>query len=66
MIETQPSNNVVHPKFYETKKLVQKLGLAHETIYCCMKGCMLFYKGARFDKGCRICSLPWYKEWRIG
>lgn len=61
MIETSLSNNIP-PNFYEKKKLVNKLGLRHEKIDCCMKWCMLFYNEARFDRECRICDSPQYKE----
>ena len=40
---------------------MKKLGLGHEKIDCCMKGCMFEVK-AKFEKEYRVCGFPWYRE----
>ena len=34
----------ISKNFYYAKRLVSKLGLMYDRIYCCVNGCMLFYK----------------------
>ena len=37
-----PDDNLIPRKFYDCKKLVQKLGLSYEMIHDCLIGCVLF------------------------
>ncbi|XP_016169347.1 uncharacterized protein LOC107612011 [Arachis ipaensis] len=43
---------------YEAKKLVSKLGLNLVKIYCCLNGCMLYYKRDIDLTECRFCRSP--------
>ena len=41
--EVLPEGNKMPKNFYETKKLVQGLGLPVEVIHCCLNGCMIYW-----------------------
>ena len=40
--------------FYQAKRLVSKLGLTYDRIYCCVNGCMLFYKTHSISENCKF------------
>ena len=42
LYELLPENNVMTDSFYNTKKLMQGLGLLVEKILCCINGCMIY------------------------
>ncbi|RDX73944.1 hypothetical protein CR513_46369, partial [Mucuna pruriens] len=43
MGEIMPKGNIMVTNLYHARKSVQNLGLGCLSIYCCPKGCMLFY-----------------------
>jgi len=49
--------------FFEAKKLVAKLGCGCTKIYCCPKGCLLYYKEISHKSmtNCSICGMDRYK-----
>ena len=42
MKEVLPNHNVMTDSFYETKKLVEGIGLQVYKIYTCLNGCMIY------------------------
>ena len=61
MKETHPPNNLIPQDYYETKKIVSKLGLTSIMINCYVNGCMLFYtKECKALKECNFCGASWY------
>ncbi|XP_026657307.1 uncharacterized protein LOC113461438 [Phoenix dactylifera] len=49
------------PDFYQSKKILQKLGLKYTSIDVCENNCMLFYKKTENLIECTICGHPRYK-----
>ncbi|XP_039122129.1 uncharacterized protein LOC120258759 [Dioscorea cayenensis subsp. rotundata] len=60
--EILPSDNAIPSNFYNTKKLVQGLGLPVEKIHCCLNGCMIYWGGDTELMTCKICGHPRYKR----
>lgn len=61
-----PSDNCMVGSFYETTKLVKKLGLSYEKIDACKNQCMLFYKENESKTVCDFCKASRYKPDRRG
>ncbi|XP_065874236.1 uncharacterized protein [Euphorbia lathyris] len=59
--EALPSGNKMAKNFYETKKLIQGLGLPVEKIDCCVQGCMLFWKDDNDLLTCKVCGHARFK-----
>nr|AAS79612.1 putative tnp2 transposase [Ipomoea trifida] len=55
------SDNRVPSRYYDSEKLISKLGLAHEKIDCCINSCMLYYKSDINDRQCKFCGEPRFK-----
>ena len=49
--------------FYETKKLVEGLGLPYEAIECCKNSCMIYWGVDSDLSSCKMCEHP---RWRHG
>ncbi|XP_051140311.1 uncharacterized protein LOC127257857 [Andrographis paniculata] len=62
MHDVMPEGNHFVKNFYETKKLIEGLGLPCEKIDCCQFGCMLYWKQDAELNHCKICGKPRYKE----
>ncbi|WMV24332.1 hypothetical protein MTR67_017717 [Solanum verrucosum] len=52
--------------FYQAKRLVSKLGLTYDRIYCCVNGCMLFYKIDSELENCKFSGHTRYKRTPAG
>lgn len=61
-----PEGAKIAKTFYETKKIVTKLGLSLQKINACPNDCMLYYKSTQGLKECSECGHPWYKPRRRG
>lgn len=61
-----PKDNKMVGSFYDTKKLVGRLGLSYEKIDACKNHCMLFYKEDEDKTSCHICGQSRYKPQRRG
>lgn len=59
-----PTDNCVSSNFYETKKLVRKLGLSSIKYDCCLNGCMLYYNTEVTE--CHFCEHPRFKPPKRG
>ncbi|KAI3745705.1 hypothetical protein L6452_08111 [Arctium lappa] len=57
-----PDGHQLVPNFYETKKMLKKLGFPQEKIDACKNHCMLFYKGDSDLTNCRVCGEYRYKN----
>ncbi|XP_039141188.1 uncharacterized protein LOC120278460 [Dioscorea cayenensis subsp. rotundata] len=64
--ELLPTDNVMPDNFYNTKKLVQGLGLPVEKIHCCPNGCMIYWGEDSELMSCKLCDFPRYKQRRVG
>ena len=59
---------VSHPEtilpatFYDTKKLVEGLGLPYEAIDCCPNSCMIYWGADAEYAACKICDYPRWKQ----
>ena len=59
---------VSHPEttlpatFYDTKKLVEGLGLPYEAIDCCPNSCMIYWGADEEYASCKICDHPRWKQ----
>jgi hypothetical protein len=56
-----PQSNCLPRNTYETKKLILKMGLEHQSIHCCPEGHVL-YEGEEHENlvECPVCRLPRY------
>ncbi|XP_019171208.1 PREDICTED: uncharacterized protein LOC109166774 [Ipomoea nil] len=57
-----PEDNNMVDSFYQTKKLIQGLGLPVEKIDCCRLGCMLYWGYDKELTQCKLCQQPRYKK----
>ncbi|XP_019160044.1 PREDICTED: uncharacterized protein LOC109156648 [Ipomoea nil] len=57
-----PEDNNMVDSFYQTKKLIQGLGLPVEKIDCCRLGCMLYWGDDKELTQCKLCQQPRYKK----
>ena len=64
MKEALPQRNTLPENFYDTKKMVEGLGLPVEKIDCCERGCMIYWGVERALKCCKLCGHPRYKSRR--
>ena len=64
MKEALPQRNTLPEKFYDTKKMVEGLGLPVEKIDCCECGCMIYWGVDSALKCCKLCGHPRYKSRR--
>ncbi|XP_065867486.1 uncharacterized protein [Euphorbia lathyris] len=62
--EALPSGNKMAKNFYETKKLIQGLGLPVEKIDCCVRWCMLYWRVDNALLNCKVCGHARYKTRR--
>nr|GMC66641.1 uncharacterized protein LOC109166774 [Ipomoea batatas] len=53
-----PEDNNMVDSFYQTKKLIQGLGLPVEKIDCCRLGCMLYWGDDKELTQCKFCQQP--------
>ncbi|XP_062075803.1 uncharacterized protein LOC133779922 [Humulus lupulus] len=53
-----PKGEALPNSFYETKKLINALGLDYEKIDACPKDCILYRKEHANDTECEVCSTP--------
>jgi hypothetical protein len=60
MDECLPQPHSLPMNFYDTKKLVSKLGLEAIKIDCYVKGCMLYYSNDKDVRECKACGHPRY------
>ena len=64
--DCMPGDNCMVPNFYETKKMIEGLGLPVERIDSCPKGCML-YRGVDATRSkCKMCKEPRYRTTKKG
>ncbi|XP_019158170.1 PREDICTED: uncharacterized protein LOC109154886 [Ipomoea nil] len=54
-------NNRVPFSYYDSEKLISKLGLDHEKIDCCVNSCMLYYKSDINERHCKFCGEARFK-----
>ena len=66
MKEILPIDNVMTDNFYNTKKLVQALGLLVEKIHYCNNGCMIYWGEDSELTSCKFYKHSRYKRWRGG
>ena len=60
--EVVPKENLITESFYETKRMVQGLGLPVKKIHYCPNGCMIYW-GEDLNKTlCRFCDHPRFKK----
>ncbi|KAL7607985.1 hypothetical protein Lser_V15G12232 [Lactuca serriola] len=59
-----PEENNMVDSLYESKKLIQALGLPVELIDCCRSGCMIYWKGDKDLDRCKFCNAQRYKKSR--
>ncbi|XP_023761137.2 uncharacterized protein LOC111909581 [Lactuca sativa] len=57
-----PEDNNMVDSLYETKKLIQALGLPVEHIDCCRSGCMLYWRDNKDLDQCKFCEAQRYKS----
>ena len=69
--DVTPMNKALPKNYYDTKRLVLKLGLTTRRIDCCIQGCMLFYDN-EYGKNdgalirCKFCDMPRYHDRSTG
>ena len=51
-----PANNTLPQSLYDTKKLVEGLGLPVEKIDCCPNGCMIYWGDDASLHMCKMCN----------
>ncbi|KAL4590590.1 hypothetical protein LXL04_003524 [Taraxacum kok-saghyz] len=56
-----PEDNTMVGSLYESKKLIQALGLPVELIDCCRFGCMIYWRGDKDLGQCKFCETPRYQ-----
>ena len=56
-----PEENNMVDSLYNSKKLVQSLGLPVEVIDCCRSGCMIYWMGDKDLDRCKSCNLDRFK-----
>ena len=64
MKEALPQRNTLPENFYNTKNMVEGLGLPMEKIDCCERGCMIYWGVDSALKCCKLCGHPRYKSRR--
>ena len=64
MKEALPQRNTLPENFYDTKKMVEGLGLPVEKIDCYERGCMIYWGVDSALKCCKLCGHPRYKSRR--
>nr|GMC66417.1 uncharacterized protein LOC109166774 [Ipomoea batatas] len=60
-----PEDNNMVDSFYQTKKLIQGLGLPVEKIDCCRLGCMLYWGDDKELNQCKFCQQPSMKRDKV-
>ncbi|XP_019150967.1 PREDICTED: uncharacterized protein LOC109147764 [Ipomoea nil] len=53
--------NRVPLTYYQSQKMIGKLGLGYDKIDCCVNGCMLYYKDDVELVSCKVCGEARYK-----
>ena len=71
LLDVAPTNSNLPKSYYDSKRLVSKLGLEAKRIDCCVNGCMLFYdNGSDKNDGallkCKFCHKPRYRDHNTG
>ena len=56
-----PEDNTMVDSLYDSKKLIQALGLPVEVIDCCRFSYMLYWRGDKDLLQCKFCETPKYK-----
>ena len=56
MKELLPDDNVMTDSFYETKKLVKRIGLPVYKIHTCLNGCMIYWGDDSELTQCKFCD----------
>ena len=56
-----PENDKFPSNFYQSKKLVQGLGMKYDKIDACVNHCMLYYKETELKEACDTCKEPRYE-----
>jgi len=62
MHELLPPNSKIPNNFYQSRKLLEGLGMPYHKIDVCDKNCMLYYKDYKDKDKCDICSTSRYKD----
>lgn len=57
-----PDENTMVDSLYDSKKVVQGLGLPVELIDCCISGCMIYWRCDKNLGQCKFCEEPRYKK----
>ena len=62
--ELLPPESKIPKDFYQSKKLLEGLGMPYVKIDVCYNNCMLYYKGNENKEKCDVCGTSRYEEGR--
>ena len=62
--ELLPPGSKIPKDFYQSKKLLEGLGMPYVKIDVCYNNCMLYYKGNENKEKCDVCGTSRYEEGR--
>jgi hypothetical protein len=60
--ELLPPDSKILKDFYQSKKLLEGLGMPYQKIDVCYNNCMLYYEGNKNKDKCDVCGLSRYEE----
>ncbi|XP_044503419.1 uncharacterized protein LOC123224000 [Mangifera indica] len=60
--ELLPDGSTLPSSYYETKKIIQDLGLSYKKIDACVNNCMLYWKKDEESNFCSICGASRWKN----
>lgn len=62
LIDAFPDGTTLPKSVYESKKIIQALGLNYEKIHSCEHDCMLFWGENKDEESCKVCGSS---RWKI-